>query len=313
MRRPQLTWIQTFRWQTLVWRETMIDCWRPITRAFATPQPKLWSNDNLTAAWLGHSTVLLNFFGITVLTDPVLFPRIGIRFPFLTIGPKRLTQPALTLEELPKVDVVILSHAHFDHFDMQTLAGFDGPTQIITAPRTGDLLRWRQVAKITELVWGETHVVRKPGGELLIRAFEVNHWSSRLGRDTYRGCNGYVLERDGRRVIFSGDTALTPSFANLRDGQRYDLAIMSIGAYQPWVQLHCTPEQAIEMATAAGACYILPIHHQTFRLSFEPFLEPIERFAAALRNSPQRIALRKIGETFVLPHGPLPCMQGSES
>jgi L-ascorbate metabolism protein UlaG (beta-lactamase superfamily) len=76
---------------------------------------------------------------------------------------------------------------------------------------------------------------------------------------------------------------------------------MSIGCYNPWIQSHCTPEQAIEMANAAGAKFVMPVHHQTFRLSFEPFREPIERFEAALRNEPERIALREIGETFVLP------------
>ena len=76
---------------------------------------------------------------------------------------------------------------------------------------------------------------------------------------------------------------------------------MSIGAYNPWIHSHCNPEQAVEMATAAGAQFIMPVHHQTFRLSFEPFREPIERFQAALGTAPERIALREIGETFVLP------------
>jgi L-ascorbate metabolism protein UlaG (beta-lactamase superfamily) len=76
---------------------------------------------------------------------------------------------------------------------------------------------------------------------------------------------------------------------------------MSIVAYNPWIQSHCTPEQAIEMANAAGAQFIMPVHHQTFRLSFEPFHEPIERFENALRDQPERMAVREIGETFVLP------------
>ena len=106
---------------------------------------------------------------------------------------------------------------------------------------------------------------------------------------------------DGRRVIFAGDTAFTNYFSDLRDDRPYDLAIMGIGAYDPWIRSHCTPEQAILMANAAGARFIMPVHHQTFKLSFEPFREPIERFTAALSNQPERIALRAIGETFVLP------------
>jgi L-ascorbate metabolism protein UlaG (beta-lactamase superfamily) len=134
-----------------------------------------------------------------------------------------------------------------------------------------------------------------------VSTFPVKHWGARKQRDTYRGYNGYLLERKGRRIIFAGDTAMTDSFAELRRRGEIDLAIMSIGAYNPWIRSHCTPEQAVEMANAAGARFIMPVHHQTFRLSFEPLREPIERFQAALSNTPGRIALREIGETFVLP------------
>jgi L-ascorbate metabolism protein UlaG (beta-lactamase superfamily) len=251
-------------------------------------------------AWLGHSTVLINFFGITVLTDPVLFRRIGIRLPFFTIGPKRLTAPALTWRELPPIDLVLLSHAHFDHIDTRTLHKFGKETAVITAPNTRDLLRWTRFHDITELRWGQTRQIQTAVGSLIIKAFRVNHWGARLRNDEHRGYNGYILERNRRRIIFGGDTALTDSFAALRDSRPYDLAIMSIAAYNPWIRSHCTPEQAIEMCNAAGVRHIMPVHHQTFRLSFEPLREPIERFVAALRDEPERIALREIGETFIL-------------
>src|SRR5947199_3123184 len=79
------------------------------------------------------------------------------------------------------------------------------------------------------------------------------------------------------------------------------VAIMSVSAYNPWIQSHCTPEQAVQMANAAGARFIVPVHHQTFRLSLESFREPIERFEVALSKTPERIALREIGETFTVP------------
>lgn len=281
--------------------EWTVASWRKIQPAFAKPQPTSWPNDRLTAAWLGHSTVLLNFFGITILTDPVLFGRIGIRLPFFTIGPKRLTQPALAVEELPPIDLILLSHAHFDHLDWRTLRQFNSDTQVITAPRTRDILQGTKLRQITELRWQESREVHAAAGPLIVRAFRVNHWGARLRTDDYRGYNGYVLERNGRRVIFSGDTALTKTFAGLNDGRPYDLAIFGIGAYEPWIRSHCTPEQAVAMANAAGARHILPVHHQTFKLSFEPFHDPIERFASALQKEPERIALREIGETFVLP------------
>jgi L-ascorbate metabolism protein UlaG (beta-lactamase superfamily) len=288
-------------WLAHLWREWTVESWRPVAPSFAKPQPNEWLDDRLFAAWLGHSTVLLNFFGVTVLTDPVLFSRIGIPLPFTAIGPKRLTQPALEVDELPAVDLILLSHAHFDHLDWRTLRRFPARMQVVTAPRTRDLLGWTGLREVTELHWGETKEVMSSNGPLFVRAIPVNHWGARLQFDTWRGYNGYVLERNGKRVIFAGDTAVTDRFADLRDTHGYDLAIFGIGAYEPWIRAHCNPEQAIAMANAAGARFVMPVHHQTFKLSFEPFCEPIERFVRALAHEPERIAIREIGETFVLP------------
>ena len=296
---PTLGSARVRRWLGHLWREWTIESWRPIAPAFARPEPSKWNDAHLTAAWIGHATVLINFFGIRILTDPVLFPRIGIRFPGFTIGPKRLTAPALQFHELPRIDLILLSHAHFDHFDLRTLRCFDGNTRVITARATSDLLRRTRFRDITELHWDERKSFKTVAGEVDIAAMPVKHWGARKQRDDYRGYNGYVLQRNGRRILFAGDTAMTDSFAKLR--QPIDLAIMSIGAYNPWILSHCTPEQAIEMANATVARFIMPVHHQTFRLSFEPLREPIERFVAALKETPERIALREIGETFVLP------------
>jgi L-ascorbate metabolism protein UlaG (beta-lactamase superfamily) len=301
LERPTLQSSRVRRWLWHLWREWTIESLRPIAPAFAKPEPLKWSDAKITTAWIGHATVLINFFGIKILTDPVLFPRVGIRLPGFTIGPKRLTAPALEFHELPKIDIVLLSHAHFDHFDLRTLHCFDENTSVITAPETRDLLRWTRLRNITELRWRERKSLKTAAGDVNILAFSVKHWGARKQRDMHRGYNGYLLERNGRRILFAGDTALTNSFAELRQYGRIDLAIMSIAAYNPWIRSHCTPEQAIEMANAAGAHFIMPVHHQTFRLSFEPLREPIERFKVALKDTPARIALREIGETFVLP------------
>ncbi len=289
------------RWIAHLWREWTVESWRPITPAFAKPEPSKWNDAGVTLAWIGHATVLINFFGVKILTDPVLFPRIGIRLPGFTIGPKRLTAPALEFRELPKIDVVLLSHAHFDHFDLRTLHRFDENTCVITASNTRDLLRGTRLRDITELRWDERKTLKTAAGDIDIIGLRVKHWGARKQRDTYRGYNGYLIERNGRRVLFAGDTALTNSFAELRKRGPLDLAIMSIGAYNPWIHSHCTPEQAVEMANAAGAQFIMPVHHRTFRLSFEPLREPIERFKGALHGAPERIALCEIGQTFVLP------------
>jgi L-ascorbate metabolism protein UlaG (beta-lactamase superfamily) len=299
---PTLRSRRVRRWLGHLWREWTVESWRPVVPAFAKPEPLKWGDSRITAAWIGHATVLINFFGVKILTDPVLFPRIGIRLPGLTIGPKRLTAPALQVHELPRIDLILLSHAHFDHFDLRTLHRFNEDTRVITAPNTADLLRGTRLRGIAELRWGETKVLNigsQTKDTIAISAFEVKHWGARTQRDTHRGYNGYLVERNARRILFAGDTAMTDSFAKL--GHPIDLAIMSIGAYNPWIHSHCTPEQAVEMATAAGAQFVMPVHHQTFRLSFEPLREPIERFQVALCDQPQRIALREIGETFVLP------------
>jgi L-ascorbate metabolism protein UlaG (beta-lactamase superfamily) len=293
--------IKRRNWLAHLWREWIVESRRPIARVFARPTPDTWSNENLTAAWIGHSTVLINFFGVTILTDPVLFPRIGIRLPLLTIGPKRLTEPALTFAELPAIDLVLLSHAHFDHIDRRTLKLFPESTRVITAGRTRDLLRGTKFCEVIELGWNESVVLTPCGRALEIRAFQPKHWGARVQYDVHRGYNSYVISRNNRRIIYGSDTANTAAFAKLNDGAPYDLAIMGIGAYDPWIWAHSTPEQAVAMANAAGARFIMPVHHQTFRLSVEPFREPIERFNLALANSPKRIALREIGETFILP------------
>jgi L-ascorbate metabolism protein UlaG (beta-lactamase superfamily) len=300
-RQPPLRSSRVRRWLGHLFREWTIESRRPISPAFAKPEPAKWSDAHVTLAWLGHATVLINFSGIKILTDPALFPRVGIRLPGFTIGPKRLTTPALEFHELPNVDLVLLSHAHFDHLDLRTLRCFDESTRVITARATRDLLKGTRFSHITELDWSQSKGLSTAAGEIEITAFPVKHWGARTQRDTYRGYNGYLIERSGHRIIFAGDTAMTENFAALRRHGPIDIAIMSIGAYNPWIHSHCSPEQAIEMANAAGARFIMPVHHQTFRLSFEPLREPIERFETALRNTPECIALREIGETFVLP------------
>jgi L-ascorbate metabolism protein UlaG (beta-lactamase superfamily) len=289
------------RWSRYLWRTAIRERTRPIAPAFAAPNPAEWSDGRVTAAWLGHATVLINFFGVNVLTDPALFAHIGVRLPGITLGPKRLVAPALTLRQLPRIDLVLLSHAHFDHFDLRTLRHLKTTPQVVTASRTKDLLRWTRFRHAIELRWDESKLVETLSGKIRVSGFRVNHWGARLQHDDYRGYNGYVLEREGRGILFSGDTALTDAFGQLRTRYRIDLAIMSIGCYNPWIRTHCNPEQALQMANAAGAKFILPVHHQTFRLSFEPSREPIERLQLALQGTPERIGWSEIGETFVLP------------
>jgi L-ascorbate metabolism protein UlaG (beta-lactamase superfamily) len=261
------------------------------------PNPKRWTDRGLYAAWLGHTTVLLKMDGLTILTDPVLGSRVGVNFGPLTVGLKRMVPPAMTVDQLPPIDLVLLSHAHMDHFDRATLRALENRgTTVVTASKTSDLLRVGQWGRVRELGWGE----RARVGDIRLRAFEVNHWGARVRTDTYRGYNGYVIDAGRYRVLFGGDTANTTAFRALRTSRRMDLAIMPVGAYNPWIHYHCNPEQAWQMGNDAGSDYFLPVHHQTFLLSREPFYEPIERLYEAAGKEPERIAIQRIGQEVKL-------------
>lgn len=261
------------------------------------PRPSEWLNQGLHAAWLGHSTVLLKVDGFTILTDPVFSARIGLNFGPMTLGIKRLVDVAAPLIHLPPIDLILLSHAHMDHFDLPTLRSLENSgTSVVTASRTSDLLRPRRYGNVHELGWHETAQV----GPARVTAFEVAHWGARMRSDVFRGYNGYLLEIGSYRLIFGGDTAYTTSFKRLRSSARVDLAIMPIGAYDPWIRVHCNPEQALAMATDAGAEFVLPVHHQTFRLSREPRYEPIHRLLSAAGSATERVCLQGIGEEFHL-------------
>lgn len=262
------------------------------------PDPLSWDPATITAAWLGHASVLINFEGLTILTDPVLYNRIGADTICGTIGPKRLIAPAMKASELPGIDLVLLSHAHMDHFDPATLRKLPGGTSVVTSRDTSDLLRDTPLRKPQEVSWGQKTRVSTGNGDIEVEAFEVNHWGSRWKYDRKRGYNGYILSRNGRKILFGGDTALTDSFRTLRGKGPFELAIMPIGAYNPWIFAHCSPEQAVRMANDAGAHYFLPMHFSTFKFGQEGVNEPVERMEAAI--SADRIGWREVGQTFCL-------------
>jgi L-ascorbate metabolism protein UlaG (beta-lactamase superfamily) len=294
-------WITTSAsWGARFLRERAREFGRDVPSPEHRPTPDSWSDSAITLAWLGHATVLVNFYGFWILTDPVLFPRIGVDLLVGSLGPLRLVDCALPADELPELDLVLVSHAHFDHLDTPSLAMVPGRPAAVLAVGISDLLPWRGYSSVTELRWDQTTRVRGRHGDALVRAIEVKHWGARLRRDTWRGYTGFVVEREGRRLLIAGDTAATPLFRSHRRYGPYDAAVMPIGAYNPWIRNHCTPEQAVAMADAANARFFVPVHHQTFRLSNEPYNEPIERAAAALQAEHDRLAVREVGETVVI-------------
>jgi len=260
------------------------------------PRPEEWPDDRLTVAWLGHATLLINFYGTWLLTDPALRRRVGLRVsPGVTLGPRRLVEPALGPHELPRLNAVLISHAHMDHCDLATLRRL--PKSARAVVQRGNLDLVRRFRSADELAWGES--VEVAGAR--VESIEVNHWGARKLTDRERGYGGFLIEKNGLAVVFGGDTAYTRAFARLR---RRDtevvLAALPVGAYDPYIHAHANPEQAWAMGREMGARYFLPMHHSTFRLSREPTEEPIRRLLAAAGPEKWRVALTEIGQTWQL-------------
>lgn len=255
------------------------------------PDPVSWPDNRLTVAWLGHATVLLNFHGSWVLTDPALERRIGVGRGLAKLGPKRLVEPALRPGELPALDLVLLSHAHMDHTDLGTLRRLSTGTPVVVQTGNRDLVR--RFHRVTELAWGEETEIHG----LRVESTESRHWGARMITDRHRGYGGYLLQKAERTVLFAGDTAYTDALTPLGRRRPIDLAILPIGAYNPWIANHASPEQAWAMFKALGAEYVLPVHHSTFRLSREPVDEPIRRFLAAAGPERWRVLATEIGAT----------------
>jgi L-ascorbate metabolism protein UlaG (beta-lactamase superfamily) len=273
------------------WKQTFAELRRPVELPPARPHPERWPDRGVHAAWLGHATVLLEVNGVTVLTDPIFSTRAGIKVGPLTLGIKRMVGPALRIDELPPIDVILLSHAHMDHFDLPSLRALESRrTSVVTAGATADLLRADRWAGVRELRWGE----KATAAGVNFTAFKVNHWGTRLRTDRHRRYNGYVIETGGRRIAFVGDTGPTDALTRL--GGAVDLAILPIGCYNPWWPRHAKPEEAWDMARDAGARYLLPIHHETFVLSREPIGEPLARLMKAAGGEPEKVSVRRIGE-----------------
>lgn len=251
-----------------------------------------WAGHELAACPIGHATVLLRLAGMTILTDPVFSNRVGIGLGPFTGGPRRLVAPALSIKQLPPIDLILISHAHFDHLDRPTLHRLPRHIPVITAHQTQDLVRDLGFKDVTELRWGESAT----RGPLTVTARRVAHWGARTFHDDHRGFNAYLLDAPARRVLYGGDTAYQDHFKDLAHaGRKLDLAILGIGAYDPYVAAHATPEQALAMADHCRAERILPMHHSTFRLSHEPPAEPLQRLLTAAGRDTDRLVAREPG------------------
>ncbi|HEV8123835.1 MAG TPA: MBL fold metallo-hydrolase [Gemmatimonadales bacterium] len=265
-------------------------------------------NSAFTATWIGHSTVLLQCGGLNVLTDPVFSQRAS---PLQWLGPRRVMDPGLRIDALPPLDIVLLSHNHYDHLDRPAVKriarAHPGAAWIVPLGLKRYIQRWG-VRDIVELDWWQqttTHGVQ-------VTATPARHFSGRGLRDrnTSLWC-GFTLEMDGLRAYFAGDSAYHPEFGDIaaRSGP-FDFVMIPIGAYDPrWFMhvVHVDPEEAVQIyqdlvAPHAGKPLplMLGIHWGTFRLTDEPMDEPPERTVArwrALGLDQDRLWIAAFGET----------------
>ena len=262
----------------------------PVAASGGIPEREAWESAAFGALWMGQATTLLRVGGQTVLTDPHFAEHAGVSIAGKPTGRRRSIALPGDVGDLPPVDVLVLTHAHMDHWHKPTLERLVSPATTVVVPHhTRRLLphRGRGFGTVIELRWEEQEDLDGVG----VTAWPCKHWGARYLIDRHRGYNAYIIEDDSRRLLFAGDTADTHHFDELR---KIDTAILGIGnSYVPWDRVHATPEQAAAMAERMGADRIMPIHHSTFHDAGEPVGEALDRVKKAW--SPRDVICEDIG------------------
>ncbi len=272
-----------------------------------------------TVTWVGHATVLLQVAGVNVLTDPMFSKR---AFFVDFAGPERKVPVPFTIPEGPHVDVVMISHNHYDHLDapsIDALARQPGGPPLFIVPKGVDAwMRARGITNVIGLDWWDAREIAPSSGNadhLRITMVPAAHWSARSPFDRFETLwGGYVVERVrpddgiGWRFYFAGDTGYAPLFHDLIHARfpRFDFAAIPIGAYEPNRYLHAqhvNPAEAVRIASELDVAEALGIHWGTFVLTTEPFDQPPKDLAAALAAAhlpAERFVTFEHGETRVL-------------
>jgi L-ascorbate metabolism protein UlaG (beta-lactamase superfamily) len=243
-------------------------------RTGKTSRPVLAKAGQMGVTFIGHSSFFLQIGGQNLVIDPNFAKWIFVL--------KRLRRPGVRIRELPAIDVVLVSHAHFDHLHRPSLRAIarhtrriTGQAPIIIVPEhVSDLvsdLGFRQVIELK--TWEE---VRLHG--LTVTHTPARHWGARIMRDMHRGFGGFVIKAGKHSVYHSGDTAYFRGFSEIGRRLQPELALLPIGAYDPpsFRNVHTNPEDAVQAFFDLGARWMIPMHYGTFRLSHEPVNEPVE-------------------------------------
>lgn len=257
--------------------------------------------EDLGVTFVGHATFLLQWKGINVLTDPNFVRRVLV--------PKRLVEPGIQIRELPSIDVILISHAHFDHLVKPSLRKLSKDTPVIVPTGLADLITPLGFRRVHELNWWEAY--KADGWQ--VTHVPAKHWGRRTPRDRERGYGGFVIEREGQHAYFAGDTAYFGGFAEIGRAFPIDVALLPIGGYRPpsFRRVHCNPEDALQAFDDMRARYMVPMHWGTFRLSYEPIDEPVAWLQRLTNGNglADRVKILQHGQTLVVPErisGPHP-------
>lgn len=268
-------------------------------RTGQTHKPLLVSNGHMGVTFIGHSSFFLQMGGMNITIDPNF-----ARWLFVL---KRLRQPGLHLRDLPPMDVVLVTHAHFDHLHRQSLRAIarqtrrqTGTAPILVVPHhVFDLVSDLGFKEIIELEWWNAHRV----GALEITHVPSRHWGARVLKDSHRGYGGYVLRAGKHSVYHAGDTAYFNGFTEIGQRLAPELALLPIGAYDPpqFRNVHTSPADAMQAFLDLKARWMVPMHYGTFRLSHEPVDEPLKLLAreAAAAHVKDKVVVLEEGVTRV--------------
>ena len=233
-------------------------------------------------AWIGHATFIIKLGDTTIITDPIFSKNAG---PFI-FGPKRFTDPALRLNEIPKIDLFLLTHNHYDHQDMMTIKRFPFKnTKVLTPLKLGKYFRTNGYQDINEMDWYDEIRINE---NLKVTFLPAVHWSKRSLTDTNKTLWGsFLIEYNGKKIFFACDTGTGNIYEDL--GIKYgpiDLTLINIGAYNFYPIMpykdksiyHTNPEEALKIGQVLRSKKLLGMHWGTFVLSLEPIMEPPLRF-----------------------------------
>lgn len=282
------------------WREDRLRKLRSKSYNYMTPSvkpnlPFLSSNRHEpTITWIGHSTFFIQLAGLNIITDPVWARRMALR--------KRITPPGIPVTDMPPIDVVLISHSHYDHLHISSLRKLDGDKRLIVPAGLRKKLLLRGFQDLHELQWWEQSVQQ----DVKFTFVPAQHWARRNPWDMNRShWGGWVIEiANGPTIYFAGDSGYFRGFKEI--GQKFDIdiALLPIGAYDPeWFMSaqHMNPEEALQAFQDLGARYFVPMHYGTFKLSDDTPSEALYRLeqgSCKLGISQERIFCLRHGETM---------------